>query len=268
MARTRLEEYRRALHMQYQMAAEKGLPPPQPPHLRTRSSQAPAALPHLTISALQASSHDEAQTSRVVPAGGSAPVWGSGPPDARPVPDVESFLSHSRHQTTDGSAVTERHRHGLNPLSVTDELAFRSPDPPGAIRAVCPSVADGAVQAPVQSGALPQDSVRTSPAGPTEDPILRQTEEQQAVASLRRRHAWEMEHVRRQKQCLQALIHLGAQVSGANDRFPRKRPQMDGWICYLLLPDGATGRSHTGRGRVGPYWSVSSQFTRVFDKSD
>lgn len=208
--------------MRYKMAAEKVLPPP---HL------AAAGLSRLTNSVLQASSHDKAQTSRVIPTGESVPVWESRPPDTRSVPDVESFLSNIRYRSTDGCVVTERLRDRLKPVSVTnepqEELPSHLTNIPDTIQTSCPSIKDIPVQAPVQTGALPQDSVHTLSVGPTKDPILRQTEEQQAVVLQHRqqheRHTWEVEQIRQQKQYLQALIHIDAQVIGMNYHFPYEK---------------------------------------------
>lgn len=204
--------------MQYKMAAEKGLPPP---HLCTRSSQAAGGYSHLTSSALQTSSHDEAQTPGVVPTGGGVPVWQSRPPVIRLVPDVES-LSDTRYQTTGDPVVTERHRDRLKPVSVTKELPSGSTATPDTIQTVCPSVTD----APVQAGAFSQNSAHTLSVEPPKDPTLRQTEEQQAVVLQHRRqherHTWEVERLRQQKQYLQALIHIDAQVSGMNYCFSRE----------------------------------------------
>lgn len=195
--------------MRYEMAAEKGLPPP-PPHLCTQSSQAAADLSHLTTSALQTSSHDRAQTSRVIPTGESVPAWDPRPPDTGSVPGVESFLSDARYQTID--VVAERLRDRLKPVSVTREPRRESP-----IQTTGP----GIPAMPVQTGALPQDSVCTLSVGPIEDPVSRQTEEQQD------RHAWEVESMRQQRQYLQALIDIDSQVSGMNERFPHERFQVD-----------------------------------------
>lgn len=200
--------------MRYNMAAEKVLP----------LSQAASGLLNLTNSALQASSHNKVQTSRVIPTAECVPVWEPWPPDTRSVQDVESFLSNAGYQTTDGSVVTERLRDRLNPVSVTNELHRELPSRitniPDTIQTICPSIPDIPVQTPVQTGALPQDSVHTLSVGPTKDPILRQTEEQQAVVLQHRqqhdRHTWDMDQMRQQKQYLQALIHIDAQVSGMN----------------------------------------------------
>lgn len=217
--------------MRYKMAAEKVLPPP---HLCTQSSQAAAGLSRLTNSVLHASSHDKAQTSRVIPTRESVPVWESRPPDTRSIPDVESFLSNIRYRSTDGSVVTERLRDRLKPVSVTNEPQEELPSHLANIRdtiqTIRPSIKDIPVQAPVQTGALPQHSVHTS-VGPTEDPILRQTEKQQAVVLQHRqqheRHTWEVEQMRQQKQYLQALIHIDAQVTGMNYHFPCEKLQVD-----------------------------------------
>lgn len=214
--------------MRYKMAAEKVLPPPQPPHLRTQASQAAAGLSHLAHSALQASSLDKAQTSRVIPTRENVPVWESYPPDTRSVPDVESFWSNTRYQTTDDSVVTERLGDRLKPVSVTNEphkeLPSHRTNIPDTIPTVSTSITDIPVQAPVQTGAWPQDSVHTLSVGPPKEPILRQTEERQAVAlQQHERHTWEVEQMRQQKQYLQALIHIDAQVSETNDHFPHER---------------------------------------------
>lgn len=218
--------------MRYKMAAEKVLPPPQPPHLCTQSSQAAAGFSHLPDFALQASSHDKAQTSRVLPARESVPVRESPPPDTGSVPDVEYFLRNTRYQTIDGSVVTDRLRDRLKPVSVTIEPCRELPSHltniPDTIQTICPSITDIPVQAPVQTRTLPQDNVHTLSVGPTKDPILRQAEEQQTVAlQQHERHTWEVEQMRQQKQYLQALIHIDAQVSGMNYHFPLERLQVD-----------------------------------------
>lgn len=224
-ARERLEEYRRALQMRYKLAIEKVLS--QPPHLCTQSSQAAAGLSHRTDFALQASSHDKAQTSRVIPTRESVPVRESRPPDTRSVPDVESFLRNTRYQTTDGSVVTEHLRDRLKHVSVTNEPCKELPSHltniPDTIQTICPSITDILVQAPVQTGALPQDTVHMLSVGPTKDPILRRTEVEAVVLQHRQqheRHTWEVEQMRKQKQYLQALIHIDAQVSRINYHFP------------------------------------------------
>lgn len=180
--------------MHHKMAAETVLPPPPPPPLDTRSSQAAAGLSYLTNSALQLHSHNQAQTSSVIPTRERVPWREPRPPDTRSLPDVESFLSNTRYQTRDGTVVTEPLRNRLKPVLVTrqpyKQLPSRVMNIPDAIQ----------TKTPVQTGVLP-----------TKDPILRQMEEQQTVVL---QHTWEVEQMRQQKQYLQALIHIDAQVSG------------------------------------------------------
>lgn len=247
MARKRLEEYRKALQMRYKMAAEKVLPP----HLCTQPAPAAAGLSRLTKPALQASSHGKAQTSRVMPIKESVPVWEPRPSDTRSVPDVESFLSNTRYQTTDGCVVTERLRDRFKSLSVTKEphkeLPSHLANDPDIIQAICPSIKNISVQAPVHTGALPPDSVHTLSVGPTEDLILRQSEEQQAVVLQRSQqhemNTWEVDQMRQQKQYLQALIHIDSQVSGMNYQFFLQKIT-SGLMDFLLFLDRAAYRGH------------------------
>lgn len=197
--------------MHYQMAAETVLPPPQPPPLHTRSSQAAAGLSYLTSSASQARSPNKTQTSSMIPTRERVPMQEPRPPDTRLLPEVESSLSNTRYQTRDGSVVTEHLRDRVKPVLVTSQpqtqLTSHLINIPDPIQ----------TKTPVQTGVLPQDSVQMS-VGPTKDPNLRQMEEQQTVVlqhrQQRQRHAWEVEQMRQQKQYLQTLIHIDAQVSG------------------------------------------------------
>lgn len=208
-ARRRLEEYQRTLQMRYKMAAETVLPPPPPPPLHTQSSQAAAGLSCLTSSASQARSPNKAQASSMVPTRERAPMQEPRPPDARLLPEVESSLSNTRYQTRDGAVVTEHLRDRVKPVLVTTQPQTQLPSHliniPGPIQ----------TKTPVQTGLLPPDPVQM-PVGPTEEPSWRQTEAQQ-----HERHAWEVERMRQQKQYLQALIHIDAQVSGCVGVFLR-----------------------------------------------
>lgn len=210
-ARKRLEEYQRTLQLRYKMAAEPVLPPPHPSPLHTQSSQAAAGLSYLPSFASQARSSSKTQTSSMIPTRERAPMQEPRPPDTRLLLEVESSLSNTRYQMRDGSVAAEHLRDRVEPVLVASQpqtqLPSRLINIPSAIQ----------TKTPVQTGVLPPDSVQI-PVGPTKEPSWRQTEEQQTVVLQHRqqheRHAWEVEQMRQQKQYLQALIHIDAQVSG------------------------------------------------------